>query len=233
MSVIKPFARSKDMPVPKSVAIVAMGDSAGDYLRAAATVGDRRLVADETWCVNSMGSAIQHDLLFHMDDLKVQETKTDWSPYVKGTLAYLKTHPFFLTSKAYDDYPGSHPYPLDKVLKAFGVPYLNTTAAYAIAYALLIGVEKLLIFGFDFTYPNLHQGEQGRGCVEYWLGVATARGVQVVTGPNTTLLDAAEPWSKKIYGYGGYNVSNEQGEIVLRPKESSEQELRYKFGIGG
>jgi hypothetical protein len=43
------------------------------------------------------------------------------------------------------------------------VGYFNSTAAYAVAYAVAIGVEQITLFGFDFTYPNAHQAEQGRG----------------------------------------------------------------------
>jgi hypothetical protein len=50
--------------------------------------------------------------------------------------------------------------------------YFNSTAAYAVAYAIHMGVKKISVFGMDFTYPNAHDAEKGRACVEFWLGIA-------------------------------------------------------------
>jgi hypothetical protein len=81
------------------------------------------------------------------------------------------------------------------------VAYFNSTAAYAIAYAVWLGVRKISIFGMDFTYANSHQAEQGRACVEYWLGIASARGIKVSVAKSSSLLDACEPMSQKFYGF--------------------------------
>jgi SAM-dependent methyltransferase len=83
--------------IPESVAIVAMGRSSATYLSLASHNGNRKKVADETWAINSMGGVIQHDLLFHMDDCKVQESRVDTNDNVAGMLDWLKTHPRFMT----------------------------------------------------------------------------------------------------------------------------------------
>jgi hypothetical protein len=40
-------------------------------------------------------------------------------------------------------------------------------------------VKKISLFGMDFTYPNAHDAEKGRACVEFWLGIAAARGIEL------------------------------------------------------
>jgi hypothetical protein len=49
------------------------------------------------------------------------------------------------------------------------------------------------MFGCDFTYPKAHDAEKGRGCVEYWLGFARARGIEILLPANTSLMDSCEP----------------------------------------
>jgi hypothetical protein len=49
------------------------------------------------------------------------------------------------------------------VINSCGIAYFNNTAAYAVAYAVHIGVKKITLFGCDYTYPNAHDAEKGRG----------------------------------------------------------------------
>ena len=167
--------------VPESVAIVAMGQSSGTYLALCANRGDRHRVAEETWAINAMGGVIDHDLLFHMDDCKIQESRAEADPKggVSGMVNWLKDHPRFVTSTAYPDYPGAIEYPLEDVINMIRFPYLNSTSACAVAYAMTMGVKHLKLYGLDFTYQNWHQGEKGRGCVEFLLGIAWAMRINI------------------------------------------------------
>jgi hypothetical protein len=64
-----------------------------------------------------------------------------------------------------------------------------------------IGVEKISLFGCDFTYPDAHDAEKGRACVEYWLGMASARGIKIVVPKTSTLLDAIHTQAERFYGF--------------------------------
>jgi hypothetical protein len=70
-----------------------------------------------------------------------------------------------------------------------------------VAYAIHKGVTKITCFGMDFTYPDAHDAEKGRACVEFWLGIAAQRGIELAVPKTTTLLDACEPLEKRFYGY--------------------------------
>ena len=240
--VTKIFQRSAEdeaeRPTPESVAIVALGSSAGSYLKAAAVGGGLHGVADEIWAIITMGDIIKHDLLFHMDDCRVQEKHLTYDDegnpvgYVARMMLWLREHPFFLTSKVYPEYPGAKEYPFDKVVKAFGVNYFNNTVAYAIAYALLIGVKKLMLFGCDFTYPDMHDAEKGRGCAEFWLGIAAARGVEIIVPPDTTLFDKNVPIEARTYGYASHDFI--KGKLTRKLPEpttlAEEIEKAYQDG---
>ena len=79
--------------------------------------------------------------------------------------------------------------------------YFNSTAAYAVAYAIWLEVEKISLFGCDFTYPDAHDAEKGRACVEFWLGVASERGIKISVPKTTSLLDACHAQDDRFYGF--------------------------------
>ena len=218
---------------PKSVAIVAMGASAQMYLAVAAQRGGRHEVAENTWAINGMGGVIEHDLLFHMDDCRLQESRTG-TENIQCMLKWLRRHPRFFTSKAYPEYPGAIEFPLEDVVNSVGSTYLNNTVAYAVAYAIHIGVNTLSVWGADYTYPDRHKAESGRGCVEFLLGIAAARGIAIQVPDKSSLLDADVPPEWKPYGYDAYHVRFDEagGRTVVTkdPKElpaPDEIEKRY------
>jgi hypothetical protein len=124
-------------------------------------------------------------------------------------LEWLKSHPGpVYTSRAHPDYPGLVDYPLADVMNACGgLAYFNGTCAYAVAFALFLGVKKLTLFGCDFSYANSHQAEQGRGCVEFYLGMFRARGGLIGLPNTTSLLDAVATNGQRLYGYDTVNVA--------------------------
>jgi len=225
-------------PVPNSVSIVAMGMSAATYMRLCSNKGNRKRVSDETWAINSMGGVIKHDLLFHMDDCKIQEARAQRreNSNVAGMITWLKDHPNFMTSRKYDGYEGAIEFPLQDVINYLGVTYFNNTVAYAVAYAIYIGVKKIGIYGADYSYDNLHKSESGRGCVEFLLGIAAARGIDIKVAGDSTLLDANVPKDRRFYGYDSYDIELKQTdhgvEVIKNNREvlpsALEIEKRYK-----
>lgn len=203
--------------VPDSVAIVAMGPSCHTYLTLAMQAGDRRRLTDETWVVNAIGGTLAHDRVFHMDDMRLQEMRASANPKsnVAGLANWLRTHPGpIYTSRAYPEFPGAVEFPLAEVMTATGHGYFNNTVAYAIAYALYLkltqgGPRRLELYGVDFSYPNAHKREKGRACVEFWLGLCSAHGVDMMIAQDSMLMDAAVPEGEKLYGYDGYKLDIE------------------------
>lgn len=196
---------------PDHVAILGMGPSLDQYTGLCKRAGGRSAYCNETWGINAVADVLNCDRVFHMDDVRIQEIRAAARPEsnIAKMLAWLKTHPGpVYTSRAHPDYPGLIAYPLEDVLNAlppFG--YFNSTAAYAVAFAIYLGVKKISLFGFDFTYANAHHAEKGRACVEFWLGVAVAKGITVSMGNASSLMDACEPVEKRLYGYDTLDVS--------------------------
>jgi hypothetical protein len=201
--------------VPDHVVILGLGPSLEAYVDLAKRLGNRRRLADEVWGINAVGDVIQCDRVFHMDDVRVQELRSADKPdsNIAAMLEWMKVHPGpIYTSRAHADYPGLVEYPLQDVVNSVTTSYFNGTCAYAVAFAIHLGVKKISMFGCDFTYANSHHAEKGRACVEFWLGFAWSRGIDIALPVETTLMDANEPPAKKFYGYDMVDVTLEQGE---------------------
>jgi hypothetical protein len=120
-----------------------------------------------------------------------------------------------MTARAHPDYPNLEEFPLEDLLNKLGSAYINGTGAAALAYAIYLEPDEISLWGFDFTYPNAHKNEKGRGCVEYWLGYAAKAGIMIRLPPKTSLLDSFEDSAgdeAKIYGYDTIKL-----QIAMQP----------------
>jgi hypothetical protein len=230
-------------PAPDHVAIVGLGPSCAAFFELAKGLGGASAYCNEVWGINAIGDVLKCDRIFHMDDVKVQEARAKERPgsNIAAMVKWLKTHPGpVYTSIPRAGYPGLVPFPLEEVLNAGhdsngGAPYFNSTAAYAVAYAVHIGVKRISLFGIDYTLPNAHKAEQGRACVEFWLGIAAARGIAITVPEQSSLLDACAPESERLYGYDCADVfldPREDGGVKVRMVEkaappAAEIERRY------
>lgn len=215
--------------IPDHVVILGLGPSLEAYVDLVKRLGDRRAFADEVWGINAVGSILQCDRIFHMDDVAVQEIRAKARPQsnIARMLDWLRREdgaPIY-TSVARDGYPALVPYPIEAVIESCGWAYFNSTAAYAVALAVHLGVKQISLFGCDFTYPKAHDAEKGRACVEFHLGIAAARGIKVGFPANTSLMDSIAPIGERIYGYDAFNVSvvidetSPDGRLAFAPRD--------------
>lgn len=232
-----PFLPPPD--APRTVVILGLGPTLKDYIGLTTRMGAKRKMADEVWGINAVLDIVQCDRGFHMDDVRVQQIRADKNPTgnIAAMMPWLKKHPGpIYTSQAHPDYPGLVPYPLEDVLnKLKNQRYFNSTAAYAVAYAIFLGVKKIILFGFDFSYEHSHHAEKGRGCVEFWVGFAMARGIEIAVPKRSSLLDACEPPERRFYGYDCLKIEIPKApegmeRVIFTPKDpptAEEIEDRY------
>jgi len=224
------------------VVILGLGPSLEQYLDLVKRLGGRRAFADQVWAINALGDIVQCDLTFHMDDVRVQELRAAAAPQsnIARMVEWLKTHPGpVMTSRAHPDYPGLIEFPLEDVINTLGYAYFNGTAAYAAAYAIYRGATKISLFGCDYTMANSHHAEKGRACLEFWLGYAAARGIELGFADRTTLMDTCDdptdPGVITPYGFDFDTVRIEtvdgSARITLEPRDmpptAAEIEDRY------
>lgn len=212
---------------PEHVVILGLGPSLETYVDLVKRLGSRRRFADEVWGINALGDIIQCDRIFHMDDVRIQEIRAAARPRsnIAAMLEWLREHPGpIYTSRAKQDYPGMVDFPLSDVINSTGHAYFNSTAAYAVAFAVHLGVKKVSLFGCDFSYAKSHDAEKGRGCVEFWLGIASERGIDLGISDRSSLMDMCEPQERRLYGYDTVRVHiAEQAEgparVIFTPRD--------------
>lgn len=232
-------ARANSAAVPNHVVIIGLGPSAESYMDIVKRLGSRHAFADEVWAINALGDVLACDAVFHMDDVRIQEIRVAARPRsnIANMLAWLRKHPGpVYTSRKHKDYPGLVEFPLEDVINSCGEPYFNNTAAYAVAFAVHIGVKRISMFGCDYTYPNAHDAEKGRGCTEFHLGIARARGIEICVPSNSSLMDSISTAQDRLYGYDTVDIelieaSSKTISVKSKPREklptADEIESRY------
>lgn len=190
---------------PTEVAVVALGVTSRAWIDYGLRKGGPNDATpasdfDEVWTVNRGVRVFRHDVAWVMDDL-IGEANSD---YRYGQ--FLMRHPKpVITSVAYDSFTSSLTYPMAEVQAELGVeavPYFHNSVPYIIAYALFIGVKRLILFGCDYTHPNAPNiREADRANCEYWVGFARARGMRVGVPQDSTLLNTRDHDGLWWYGY--------------------------------
>lgn len=206
------------------VAILGLGPSVNQYLELTKRHGGRRSFCDETWGINALGDVFRCDLVFHMDDVRIQKIRADARPdsNIAEMLKWMRTYDGrVVTSRKHPDFRCLEEFPLAAVLDEFPCGYFNSTAAYAVAYACHKRVKRISIYGNDFTYPDSHDAERGRACVEFWLGIAHKLGIQISMPRTSSLMDACYDQPGRFYGYDcvELDIQRKDGRIDVGFKE--------------
>lgn len=215
--------------VPARVAIIGLGPTVHDWLQTSRCLGATSKLVDEVWGINAMGDVLRCDRIFHMDDVRIQEIRAAETPdgNIAAMLTWMRKRrgiPIY-TSRPHPDYPDMVAFPLAPVLNEVnGNRYFNGTAAYAIAFAIYIGVKEIQLWGVDFSFENQHRAEKGRACAEFWMGIAAARGIKLVMPKSSPLMDACCPAKEAFYGYDTLELalSGPEGQEVMTFKERQE-----------
>jgi hypothetical protein len=187
---------------PDKVILVGLGPTKSEYMDIMAS-DQAVILRDEVWGVNAAGGVINVDLSFAMDDYLTCVNRTpafaQWFENAK--------EPFF-TSMPRN--PKALAYPLEAVLSMPGArPYFNGSVSYVAAYAALVGVKELTIFGCDYLYGGMGRMHPRQtetvarylACMSWWLGYCQGRGMDVVICPASPLLDADLMVLEQFYGY--------------------------------
>lgn len=196
---------------PGHVAILGLGPTVSDYLHVTRCLGGRHAFCDQVWAINALGGVLDCDIVFHMDDVRIQErrAKADPKSNIAAMLKWMRRYPGrIITSNPHPRYKATEAFPLQDLFDETGSLYLNSTGAYAVAYAVLTGATKISLFGIDYSYAHSHHAEKGRACFEFWLGIAHARGIKIAVPKGTPLMDAVLPASEKLYGYDALDVTS-------------------------
>jgi hypothetical protein len=95
------------------------------------------------------------------------------------------------------DIPNAVPFPKELMLETFG-SYFTNTISWLLALAIFMEYKEIHVYGVDMAQDQLLQAEYShqRPSCEFFLGVATGRGIEVVLPKGSDLLTASH-----LYGY--------------------------------
>lgn len=98
------------------------------------------------------------------------------------------------TVVSWQDY-ATERYPLEEIIDFFRVDYFSCSLSYMVALAIYRGYEVIRFYGAGMGAARyLAQ----KGGVEFWLGVAIGRGIEIYSSPETHLLKTV---TGNRYGY--------------------------------
>jgi len=180
----------------------------------------------EYWGCNNIYKAREVDRLFIMHDVYVTQ-------YNRGTKiieeANGKGFPVYTLGK-YEELKNDVPYPIEEVIKEFKIAYFLTNISYMLALAIMQRPKNLCLFGVDMDFGTAKEYMQNeKGCVEFWLGMATGRGIRFYLSQGSTLMKR-----KGRGNYYGMKVRIEKGTNLMHIEpdyqgRNSKSALKYKI----
>ena len=183
----------------KKIALVGLGISQVDF--AIGLQNGREW--DEVWCINSTAYTYPCDRIFMLDPAsRVFDTYDagKQTSVMCRVLAQSETPVY--TCELDPRIKNPVMYPVEEVCNATKCAYLYNTVAYAIAFALWNKVDRLDLFGIDFSYKeNMHFAEAGRACVEFWISKCMSEDILIGISGRSTDLDSNVPATEKLYGF--------------------------------
>jgi len=216
----------------KSVAIIGLGVSQVDF-----AIGlENSSTWDEIWCINSAGLVYPADRIFALDPASRFFDSDDAGKQTNAMIKLMSESdvPIYTCE---EDPRIKNPvrYPVEDVCNATKCAYMNTTVAFAIAYALYNKVGRVDLFGIDFSYKeNMHFAEAGRACVEFWISKCMSEDIIVGISGRSTVLDSNVPATEKLYGFHRLDkplvAVPHEGKFLIGPFDEINDQLE-KIGL--
>lgn len=187
-----------------TVIIIGMGASNLDYMTAAyrGDLYDQHKEGDTAvWTVNFASFIFKNTLAWQMHDFNHAD-EVRWAGYTGPVI----------TTRA-DDRFDSIEYPFAEIIDEFESQYFTNSVAYMVAYAMWSYIKskkkackRLVLFGCDYDYiaapGRATPYENGKQCVEHWLGRAAQLGIQIGVAERSTLLDTIKVRNQDFVPYG-------------------------------
>ena len=207
----------------------------------------------EIWTVNNLYQFVpRQDRIFEIHQ------RWRWAGEVHGMagaeyLGYLQTCgiPVYNNEK-YDDIPTSIRYPLETMVKEFGVQrtglvnpdtrdgYFTNSISYMIALAIYEKFETIEVYGVDMAVGSEYNDQ--RPSCEYYLGICKGRGIDMRLPAESDLLktrfhygfedDKISAWKLKVKKtLGEMNNRKQQSDMAIRNQQSISD--KYEGAITG
>jgi len=150
----------------------------------------------EIWGVNTMYRNRKLDRIFIMHDIKHDLMVQDRDFFKTANELKIPV----VTSGDYAGFDNNFVFPAEDVVDHFGVAYFLNVMSWMIAYAIMMEPKRISLYGCDMRSDSGDEYRLGeRGCVEYWLGMAMGRGIDLGLPQESFLLKRV--MRGNFYGY--------------------------------
>jgi hypothetical protein len=162
---------------PQSVCVWALGPSKHNGLEDTTKHEPPKEImdCDEYWGINGgvnwFGGICAYDVLWVMDHLDGEAAKEpQYAEYIKRWMTRHDSPVMTSHAGTWGLHKQIHEYPVHAVEDFYCLrqPYFHNSIPYIIAYAGAIGVQRLVIYGADYSHESLKGREEDRPCAEYW-----------------------------------------------------------------
>ena len=176
----------------------------------------------EIWGVNTMYRNRDLDRIFIMHDIKYDILTQDRdfvdSINTKGMPVY--------TAGDYPPIKNNIPYPTEEVIQYFGVGFFLNVMGWMLALAIMQKPKRITLYGVDMRSDSGDEYRLGeRGCIEFWLGMAMGKGIDIGLPQESFLLKRV--MRGNFYGY--HFRKNPKGLDELIPVAIKRQYQRFKL----
>lgn len=162
---------------------------------------------DEVWAIDNIGRYMRHDRLFFMEHPSVQ---------APGKWLMDETRDVYV-SELTPEVPMGRLYPVEAVVQELGVMYVDSSAAYALALAILLRASKVRLFGLDFDAEPAK-----RGCVEFLICKAIHSGVGIEIPSSSSILGNNLTVGDRLYGF-----KHSKDPFVMIAQEGGRKLVRF------
>ncbi len=212
---------------PKSLNLIALGPTSGDFQAAMCNYDPIIPPADETWTVNKGFRTIRAELVFILDDLIGERVKSE--RYYEDICSIgIPIITSIIDGEVRGQYHkvNLHRFPIERIIDWYGymwlckrtghnkhssadvreagkeiAGYMKNSIPMMLAYAGFVGVRDINLFGADYDFPGQALHEADKPNCEYWVGMLRGLlGARVRVSSRTTLLQTNQGTAK--YGYG-------------------------------
>ena len=187
---------------------------------------EKKIENGEYWGCNGTYKKVKIELdkLFIMKDLYLTQYNKE-KTLIKDINE--KDFPVYTLGK-YPEIKNNIQYPVKEILKEFKIGYFLTNISYMLALAITKKPKCIGMFGVDMNFgTNIEYMRNEKSCIEFWLGVATGRGIEIHIPVQSTVM------KRKGHGaFYGMKVKKEGNGLLLTPDYMWDREkcaAKYKI----
>jgi len=180
----------------------------------------------EYWGCNNIYKVREVDRLFIMHNIYDIQFNQD-KDLIKDVNK--KDLPVYTLGK-YEELKNNIAYPMEEIIKKFGISYFLNSISYILPLTIMQKPKNIILFGVDMSFgAKIEYMKKEKACLEFWIGVAIGRGINVQITQESTLLKRLG--RNAFYGMKFIQKSKNEKVILVPDYKWDRPECAEKYKI--